>query len=453
MKYAFPFLVITALVLFPVLSMGAATPSSDMKQATVFVVKYNSNGNFLGWGSGFFVDEGIVVTNKHVLEGGAIFRVYATGDNEQIDLKCYKTINNSDVRINLDDDVAYMRAYLDCPHGVLDFADDPWDGDSISILGYPYRGSFSSSKTLLVSTGSVTGSTPEGWRKTDAHLDIGNSGGPVVNDAGVVGVAVAKSTDSEGNYVSGYFIQSSVIEKGLLYANNSDFGYVSRPHAVTSRSSTSSLSSSRSFTVIINASSSSSRSSSSSSERLHEAASSRSSFSPRVVFSDVPRTHTAFSAISELFDRGVIGGYADGTFRPRNSINRAEFLKILVGGFASHELRNDKRCFTDVGTEWFSEYVCAAKRLGWVDGYVDNTFKPAQQINRAEAMKILIDAFGAEDLSRGAVPSDVRSGVWYHPYVARGVTLGIVDARTLFKPAENLTRADAAVWIEGAETE
>jgi hypothetical protein len=420
-----------------------------MKSATVLVMKYNASGTPYGWGSGFFVDDGIVVTNKHVIEGAAILRVYATGSDDALNTKCYKTVPLADVKMNLDDDVAYIRSYLPCEHGVMNFTEDPWEGDDISVLGYPYRGSVASSLFLKVSTGSVTGTTSDGWLKTNAFLDVGNSGGPVVNDADIVGVAVAKGVDAEGRYVTGYFIPSSVILKGLLALEDSNFGYVPRPITSSSRSSRSSSSSS--VSVIVNSSSSSQKSASSSSDALHGAASS-SSRAP-VYFSDVPRTHPAFSAITSLYIRGVIGGYSDGTFRPRNSINRAEFLKILVAGFQSDEVRGEKKCFKDVSSEWFAEYVCAAKRLGWIDGYPDGTFKPSQQINRAEAMKILVTAFGMDVSAKHATPSDVRAGTWYRQYVARGVALGIVDVTTLFHPAENLTRADAAVWIDGAKGE
>jgi hypothetical protein len=212
------------------------------------------------------VDEGIVVTNKHVIEDGDWYRVYATGADDRADEECYKKITKSDVRINLDDDVAYMRVYLSCDHGILDLADDPEKGDAIAVLGYPYRGSVEASLPLFVATGSVTGRSSDGWLRTDAHLDAGNSGGPIVDDTGAVGVAVAKGIDKDGNYVTGYFIPSSVILSGLLYANDSRFGYTPRSRSSVSRRSSSSFSS-RSSVRSSSSSARSSRKSSPSSSR------------------------------------------------------------------------------------------------------------------------------------------------------------------------------------------
>jgi hypothetical protein len=57
----------------------------------------------------------------------------------------------------------------------------------------------------------------------------------------VLGVAVAKSVDVDGRYVAGYFIPSSVILKGLLYANDSNFGYTQRSRASSARSRSSAV--------------------------------------------------------------------------------------------------------------------------------------------------------------------------------------------------------------------
>ncbi len=263
-----------SLSFLPVFAAIAATPSAEMRSAVVFIANYNKDGNFVGWGSGFFVDEGIVVTNRHVIENGQSYRIYATGSDDAVNLECYTRITKSDVRVNLEDDVAYIRVFLPCEHGVLNFADDPEDESPVSIIGYPLRGTVSNSLTLKITSGEVTGTTDEGWLTTSAPLDIGNSGGPVVNDTEVVGVAVAKSVDAAGKFVTGYFIPSTVIYAGLMYANNSDFGYSAKGEtAPSSRSSVASSVSSSSASV----SSSSSRSSASSSSR---SSSSRSSSSP-----------------------------------------------------------------------------------------------------------------------------------------------------------------------------
>lgn len=273
--HAFRFLSVSLLVAaLPVAASGASLPP-QARTSTVFIANYNNDKEFLGWGSGFFVDEGIVVTNKHVLEGGDWHVVYATGEDGRVDTSCRKNITKSDVKVNLDDDVAYMRVFLGCVHDVLDFAPDAEEGDPAWIVGFPYRGSTSESMNILVTSGSVLPTTIEGWMRTDARLDFGNSGGPVVNTSAVIGVAVAKGVDADGNFVAGYFVPSSVILRGLLYANDSRFGYSGSEPAWLRASS------SRSSSSVSTSSSSSSRSSTlSSSSRSASSASSRSSLNP-----------------------------------------------------------------------------------------------------------------------------------------------------------------------------
>lgn len=216
-----------AVVLFcPFLQTSAANLTNNIKTSTIFIANYDRDGHFAGWGSGFFVDEGIAITNKHVIEGGRSYRVFATKEDGSVDLECYRDISKADMRINLEDDVAYVRVYLSCPHGVVRFAaHDPAPGERVDVLGFPNRGTVMASLHLSTTTGSVTGALESTWLKTDAYVHFGNSGGPVVHGDLVVGVAVAKAVDSAGNFVTGLFVPVSVIIKGLEYANDSTFGY------------------------------------------------------------------------------------------------------------------------------------------------------------------------------------------------------------------------------------
>ncbi len=212
--------------LSPLAQSQSVDPLDNAKVSTVFVATYNDQGKFIGWGSGFFVDEGIVVTNKHVVYGGQSFKVFPIGSDGTVDLHCGKQVGLSDVKVNLNDDAGYIRAYLECPHGKLQFMDgDPAQGGAVSVLGFPARSTLAESLKLSTTTGSVTGTTPDGWLTTDAYLHFGNSGGPVISNGKVAGVAVAKSTDASGKYITGYFVPTTVVLRGLLYANDSTFGY------------------------------------------------------------------------------------------------------------------------------------------------------------------------------------------------------------------------------------
>ncbi len=226
------FIVVFCVAVFALQSIPVSFAESlpvNTTTATVFIGLYDRDGHFTGWGSGFFVDEGIVITNKHVIEGGRYYRIFATSTEGKVDLNCYKDLTKGDIKVNLEDDVAYIRVYLSCAHGIAEFYDkDPPIGAPVSVVGYPDRGSVSASLALSTTTGSVTGTTSGPWLKTDAYVHFGNSGGPVVSGDAIIGVAVAKGVDQQGNFITGLFIPVSVIIKGLEYANDSSFGYVPR---------------------------------------------------------------------------------------------------------------------------------------------------------------------------------------------------------------------------------
>jgi hypothetical protein len=107
--------------------------------------------------------------------------------------------------------------------------------------------------------------------------------------------------------------------------------------------------------------------------------------------------------VDYLAEKGIVQGYDDGSFGYDLSVNRAEMLKILIVGRFNPDQSEElapwneyavESCFEDVpANQWYTEYICYAKALGWIGGYDDNTFRPAQEVNFVEAMKILLEIF------------------------------------------------------------
>ncbi len=137
-------------------------------------------------------------------------------------------------------------------------------------------------------------------------------------------------------------------------------------------------------------------------------------------FSDVPSSHSNADAINYVQSEGIVSGYPDGGYYPDKTINRAEFTKIIIKAeFDDSEIADcianstqenwSYVFFPDVPKDaWFAKYVCVAKANNVVGGYPDGTFKPADNINFAEAAKIIVNASGYQ------VGTDP---VWYKPYV------------------------------------
>lgn len=161
------------------------------------------------------------------------------------------------------------------------------------------------------------------------------------------------------------------------------------------------------------------------------------------LFQDV-EGHENELAIKDLQERGIISGYPDGTFKPDQTLNRAELIKILVGGTGIQPLLQDyKSCFPDVQFEWFAPYVCYAKNKGWVQGYPDGTFKPGKIVNKVEAIKMLVNSQGYEVPTTiiGVIFDDVDNSQWYAPFiqVAKAKKL-LEETGTTFSPNDEMER-------------
>lgn len=162
-------------------------------------------------------------------------------------------------------------------------------------------------------------------------------------------------------------------------------------------------------------------------------------------FSDFSEEYKNHEAIIALYKQGVINGYDDGTFKPNNTVNRAELLKILVNSkeiiIPVGEYQN---CFTDVNEEWFAPYVCYAKEQGWIQGYEDGTFKPAQIVNKVEALKMLMEIYGIdtpEASQNNTSYSDVDTNAWYWKYISKAYELGVIeDSGNLLAPSSGMRR-------------
>lgn len=140
--------------------------------------------------------------------------------------------------------------------------------------------------------------------------------------------------------------------------------------------------------------------------------------------------HWSEDYIVELVAQGYMEGYDDGTFRPDYNMNRAEFVKTLLTSlnFEIPEAASTSP-FTDVAkSAWYARYVEVAKEEDITDGYDDGTFRPGENITRAEAVKMLLEGaeIDLEEIEENPF-SDVEMEEWYAPYVLMAYNLGIVS--------------------------
>lgn len=136
-------------------------------------------------------------------------------------------------------------------------------------------------------------------------------------------------------------------------------------------------------------------------------------------FPDVAANTEYYGAVEYLKTKGVIDGYPDGTFKPDQTINRAEALKIAMGASSAQTDVLAPAQFPDVQpSDWFFDPVQRALSLEIVEGYDDGTFKPGNNINIAESLKIVFLSF---DAPVGGAPEgdpypDVDATAWYSAF-------------------------------------
>lgn len=170
-------------------------------------------------------------------------------------------------------------------------------------------------------------------------------------------------------------------------------------------------------------------------------------------FSDIPAGHPYYAAVESLKNLGVVKGYADGTFRPDQAVNRAEALKmVLLTAQIQISPGLYQTGFPDVAlSDWFSGYVFYGQNLNVINGNPDGTFAPARRVNKAEFLKMAVLTFGI-DISpyktvQFALARDiVNVSEWYVPYFNYAKTAGIVlpTIENKLEPGKFLTRAECA---------
>lgn len=171
-------------------------------------------------------------------------------------------------------------------------------------------------------------------------------------------------------------------------------------------------------------------------------------------FSDVPTSYWAYPFIEALSQRGLITGVNDGTFKPDEPVNRAQYAALLSG-----LLRNSQQGeipFSDVPANfWGSEAIDEAVKSEFLKGYPDQTFQPEQPISRLQVLLSLANGFA---LPKPADPEPALQSFanrqqipdWAKPAVAAAAQANVVvsypDVKQ-FEPNQPATRAEVAAML------
>ena len=143
-------------------------------------------------------------------------------------------------------------------------------------------------------------------------------------------------------------------------------------------------------------------------------------------FSDVALERWFNNAISTTFNMGLFDWVGDCVFAPDQGITRGELVAVLVqfmnvGGNSIAE-SNDQ--FSDIKEHWARTYINEAARNGWIRGYTDGTFRPNQDITRAETaaminrlLQRLVETADCLLDDMISFPDNQNQGAWYYLYI------------------------------------
>jgi hypothetical protein len=169
---------------------------------------------------------------------------------------------------------------------------------------------------------------------------------------------------------------------------------------------------------------------------------------PGEVFYDVCPEDYFYTPVTYLYNRGVVSGYADGTFQPFNSTTRSQLAKIVVLAEGWPLSSPPTPTFSDVPTTHpFYAYVETAVSHGVISGYQDGTFRPYNNVTRGQICKIVVLAEGWTIYTpQSPTFTDVPQSQTFYEYVETAYQKGIISGYSCgngcleFRPGNDATR-------------
>ena len=161
--------------------------------------------------------------------------------------------------------------------------------------------------------------------------------------------------------------------------------------------------------------------------------------------------HWAENQIKDFINKGYLNGYPDGTFKPNNSITRAEFVKIFNKVFGL--TTSSGKVFNDTVNHWAKDAIDIAVTNGVCQGTSGTTFEPNAPITREQAAKMIANYKKISDTHHNKINGyndGSQTASWaineVEAILEAGYMNGYSDTNT-FKPKNNITRAEAVVTL------
>lgn len=166
-------------------------------------------------------------------------------------------------------------------------------------------------------------------------------------------------------------------------------------------------------------------------------------------FPDTDIQSEAGQAFAELYRRAVIGGFPDGEAKADRPVNRAEMAKFSLLACNRKIGNESSAAFRDVQPkQWYTKYVAAAAEQGIINGNPDGSFRPANEVQRDEFLKMLARACSLPEQPGASSFNDVGADNWVEPFAWIADAYDLFDAPNgMMNPGTTMTRQDVAVAL------
>ncbi len=164
------------------------------------------------------------------------------------------------------------------------------------------------------------------------------------------------------------------------------------------------------------------------------------------------RGHQSEKIIMELLEEKIMTPRSDGFFYPEQAVTRADLYSLaIIKGLITNQATE----IPDLKGHQFESRLDALSREGIVNLYPDGTYRPAEQVSRAEMASIIIRILQLDDAEKTvnpkdlAVPSDMATNHWALDAVKISERLGIMPLYSdgSFRPNQGITRAEFATTL------
>lgn len=177
---------------------------------------------------------------------------------------------------------------------------------------------------------------------------------------------------------------------------------------------------------------------------------------PQVAWASDYESHWAVQAIDRWKDKGIISGFEDGTFRPKETVTKAQFAKILVELFGYSEVEGAKEYKDVSANKWYSDYIIKISAAG-IMHETGEAFNPNAAITREEAAYALANAYKmtGEAGQNKTFKDQSQISAWALDAVTSLYEAGYIKGTPEgnFNPKGSLTRAEIVTMIDRINSE